>query len=154
MLGDNIKRIRKSKGLTQNQLSEKLEVAEVTIRKWENGEREPNLETIRKIANTLEVPLGELIEKEDSKIILEEMGQLSESISNRMQNMLSSLMSITGLTEEESNNAFAAGLLEKLLKVLDVQNPLSLNELEKLVTSDDFRSVMQYLLFKYKDSDN
>ena len=128
MLGDNIKRIRKSKGLTQNQLSEKLEVAEVTIRKWENGEREPNLETIRKIANTLEVPLGELIEKEDSKIILEEMGQLSESISNRMQNMLSSLMSITGLTEEESNNAFAAGLLEKLLKVLDVQNPLSLNE--------------------------
>lgn len=161
MLGDNIKRIRKSKGLTQSQLSEKLKVAEVTIRKWEKGEREPNLETIRKIANALDVPLVELIGKENSKIILEEMGQLSESIGNRMQNMLSvisslrsNVLDITGLTEEESNNAFATGLLKKLLEVLDIENPLSFDELEKLTTSDDFKSVIQYLLFKYKDSDN
>lgn len=37
MLGENIKSIRKSKGLTQNDLAIQLNVVRQTISKWENG---------------------------------------------------------------------------------------------------------------------
>ena len=37
MLSDNIKRIRKSKGLSQEELAIKLNVIRQTVSKWENG---------------------------------------------------------------------------------------------------------------------
>ena len=37
MLSDNIKRIRKSKGLSQEELAIKLNVVRQTVSKWENG---------------------------------------------------------------------------------------------------------------------
>ena len=37
MLSDNIKRIRKSKGLLQEELAIKLNVVRQTVSKWENG---------------------------------------------------------------------------------------------------------------------
>ena len=37
MLSDNIKRIRKSKGLSQEELAIKLNVVRQTVPKWENG---------------------------------------------------------------------------------------------------------------------
>ena len=37
MLNENIKRIRKSKGLSQEELAIKLNVVRQTISKWENG---------------------------------------------------------------------------------------------------------------------
>lgn len=37
MLNENIKRIRKSKGLSQKELAIKLNVVRQTVSKWENG---------------------------------------------------------------------------------------------------------------------
>jgi transcriptional regulator with XRE-family HTH domain len=37
MLNENIKRIRKSKGLSQEELAIKLNVVRQTVSKWENG---------------------------------------------------------------------------------------------------------------------
>lgn len=37
MISDNIKRIRKSKGLSQEELAIKLNVVRQTVSKWENG---------------------------------------------------------------------------------------------------------------------
>ena len=37
MLSDNIKRIRKSKGLSQEELAIKLNIVRQTVSKWENG---------------------------------------------------------------------------------------------------------------------
>lgn len=72
-LGEKIEQGRKSKGLTQSQLSEKLKVAEVTIRKWEKGEREPNLETLKRIVDILEIDISDLfsgeIQKQQGKFI-------------------------------------------------------------------------------------
>ena len=38
MLSENIKRIRKSKGLSQEELAIKLNVVRQTVSKWENGD--------------------------------------------------------------------------------------------------------------------
>lgn len=59
-LGKRIKEFRKIRGLTQKQLAEKLGVTTITIQNYENNRREPNIETIGKIANVLNTTVSEL----------------------------------------------------------------------------------------------
>lgn len=61
-IGENIKRIRKEKGLTQKTLGELCGINEANIRKYENNKQNPKLETARKIATALDVDVWELIE--------------------------------------------------------------------------------------------
>ncbi|NBK00664.1 XRE family transcriptional regulator [bacterium 1xD8-48] len=51
--GENIKRIRKEKGLTQKQLGELCGMNEVQIRRYELGGANPKFETVAKIAKAL-----------------------------------------------------------------------------------------------------
>lgn len=61
-LGENIKRIRKMRGITQSDLAKKLEVTARTIQNYESGNREPNLETLMKICDTLDCAPMEIID--------------------------------------------------------------------------------------------
>lgn len=54
-VSENIKRIRKERGLTQKRLGELCGIAEPNIRKYENGKQNPKLETVEKIASALGV---------------------------------------------------------------------------------------------------
>ncbi|MBM7834983.1 helix-turn-helix domain-containing protein [Clostridium sardiniense] len=60
-IGENIKKIRKEKGLTQKDLATSLDVSTITIQNYENNRREPRLETLNKIASILECDLYELM---------------------------------------------------------------------------------------------
>lgn len=59
-VAENIKRIRKEKGLTQKQLGEKCGMSESALRQYELGLRNPKVETIQKLATALGVSLSEL----------------------------------------------------------------------------------------------
>jgi transcriptional regulator with XRE-family HTH domain len=54
-VGENIKRIRKEKGLTQKKLGELCGMNEVQIRRYEIGKANPKIKTIERIASALEV---------------------------------------------------------------------------------------------------
>ena len=54
-IGEQIKKARKAKGLTQKQLAEKLNIATNSLSRYEIGERTPDNETIVRIAKVLEV---------------------------------------------------------------------------------------------------
>ena len=54
MLNENIKAIRKSKGLSQEELAIKLNVVRQTVSKWENGLSVPDSEMLISISETLE----------------------------------------------------------------------------------------------------
>lgn len=60
-VNENIKRIRKERGLTQKRLGEICGIAEPNIRKYENGKQNPKLETVEKIASALGVSAFELM---------------------------------------------------------------------------------------------
>ncbi|MCD7743734.1 MAG: helix-turn-helix domain-containing protein [Lachnospiraceae bacterium] len=53
--GEKIKDARKSKKLTQKQLSEKIGVAHNSISDWENGKNKPDSNTIELLCNVLEI---------------------------------------------------------------------------------------------------
>ena len=54
MLSDNIKRIRKSKGLSQEELAIKLNVVRQTVSKWENGLSVPDQDMLITLADELD----------------------------------------------------------------------------------------------------
>ena len=62
-VGENIKRIRKEKGLTQKKLGELCGIAESNIRKYENGKQNPKIETVDKIASALGVRIIDIMER-------------------------------------------------------------------------------------------
>ena len=66
-LGDNIKRLREERHLTQQQLADKLYVSRQTVCRWENGSRCPDLIMAKKLAVELDISLDELISDEDLK---------------------------------------------------------------------------------------
>lgn len=74
-VGENIKRIRKEKGLTQKKLGELCGINEVQIRRYELGGKNsnPKIETLRKIADALEVKLFQLTDGDYSSFSAEEM---------------------------------------------------------------------------------
>jgi transcriptional regulator with XRE-family HTH domain len=62
MLADNIKRIRKKKGLTQEKLSRLADISNNTLVKIEMGmAKEPTITTVTKIADALGVSIDELV---------------------------------------------------------------------------------------------
>lgn len=67
-IGDHIKKARKSKGLTQEELAKLLGVTFAMIGQYERGERNPKKETIQRIADALNVNVGELIYGADIKL--------------------------------------------------------------------------------------
>ena len=60
-LGDNIKRIREAKGMTQGDLCRKLEIDRAYMSNVESGKKNPTLATIERIAGALGVSIEELM---------------------------------------------------------------------------------------------
>lgn len=56
-LGSKLKHLRKGRGLTQLQLSERVSISRCTVSNYENGRRHPNLSELRKLADYFGVGL-------------------------------------------------------------------------------------------------
>ena len=61
MLSENLKAIRKSKGLSQEELAIKLNVVRQTISKWEQGASVPDSDMLIAVAEILETPVSTLL---------------------------------------------------------------------------------------------
>ena len=60
VIGENIKKLRKAKGMTQEELAEAVSVSYQAVSKWENG-GSPDLEMLPLLANTFNVTIDELM---------------------------------------------------------------------------------------------
>ena len=61
MLNENLKTIRRSKGLSQEELAIKLNVVRQTISKWEQGRSVPDAELLLALSEVLETPVSTLL---------------------------------------------------------------------------------------------
>ena len=60
--GENVKKLREQRKMNQSQLAVKAKLDLTTVNEIENGNRDPMLKTIWKIANALEVKLTQLFD--------------------------------------------------------------------------------------------
>jgi putative transcriptional regulator len=73
MLNENIKAVRRSKGLSQEELAIKLNVVRQTVSKWERGLSVPDSEMLISISEVLETPVSVFL---DEKIEVGEPNEL------------------------------------------------------------------------------
>ena len=90
MLNENIKAIRKSKGLSQEELAVKLNVVRQTLSKWERGLSVPDSDMLICISEVLETPvstlLGETViesKADDLKVISEKLEIINLQLAKR-----------------------------------------------------------------------
>lgn len=65
IVGERIKIVRKQKKMTQKALADKLGISPVGIAQWETGKRNPKADTVKKLADALEVPMEYLLGESD-----------------------------------------------------------------------------------------
>lgn len=89
---DVLLKLRKEKGLSQEQLAEKLFISRQAVSRWESGETIPNTETLKLLSNCFDVSINTLLGsprklicqccgmplEEDSTISREEDGSFNE----------------------------------------------------------------------------
>ena len=80
MLKENIKSIRKSKGLSQEELAIKLNVVRQTISKWEQGLSVPDAEMLISISEALETPVSTLLGENISESKVDNLKAISEKL--------------------------------------------------------------------------
>ena len=80
MLNENIKRIRKSKGLSQEELAIKLNVVRQTVSKWENGLSIPDSSMLIILANELDTTVSELLGEPVAEPTTDDLKILSEKL--------------------------------------------------------------------------
>ena len=64
-IGNKIKQYREANKMTQKDIAEILEVEAGTISKYESGMIEPNLESVRRLAETFHITIDELVKEEE-----------------------------------------------------------------------------------------
>ena len=111
-LGRNIKKYRKYRNLTQEQLAETVSISAVFMSQIENANGKPSLETVVNIANALNVSIDVLV---GSKIANNEIAQyIAAPLTNEQLNVLSLAFNRRSADE-------IAALLKAFTYLLDIQ---------------------------------
>lgn len=80
MLNENIKAIRKSKGLSQEELAVRLNVVRQTISKWEQGLSVPDADMLLSISEALETPVSTLLGETVAESKVDDLKAISEKL--------------------------------------------------------------------------
>lgn len=86
---EKLQELRKSRGLTQEELAEMLYVSRTAISKWESGRGYPNMDSLKAISKCFSVSLDDLLSRETILTIAEEDGKQKE---DRMQSLVFGLL--------------------------------------------------------------
>ncbi|MDD7049922.1 MAG: helix-turn-helix transcriptional regulator [Lachnospiraceae bacterium] len=91
MFNENLKRLRKEKGFSQEELAAKLNIVRQTISKWEKGLSVPDAQLLIRLSEILEIPVATLLggtnESEESvsdkNAIAEQLSRINSQLSER-----------------------------------------------------------------------
>lgn len=97
MYGEKIRQFRKQKGLNQQELGEMLGVSAVSVSKWERAQTQPDIETLRMMADLFNTTIDELCDHEPALVSPQE---------NKLTMMARAFRQ---LTDEEQDKYLAVG---------------------------------------------
>ena len=113
---EKLQKLRKQKGLTQEELAQSLYVSRTAVSKWEAGRGYPNIESLRAIAKFFSVSLDDLLSADEMLTLAEEDGKQKQ---NSMRDLVFGLLDVCMITllflplfaERSGEAAFAVSLV-------------------------------------------
>lgn len=89
MINENIRKFRKAKGISQEEMAVKLNVVRQTVSKWENGRSVPDADVLMHMAELLGVSVSQLLGVEEgdktNTVLSEELAKLNEQLAANNQ---------------------------------------------------------------------
>lgn len=82
--GEQLRRAREAKGMTQQSLAEQLYVTRQAVSRWECGDRYPDLLTTKKISLILDISLDDLMSVNEMKKVVERNPVIEKPIVNNI----------------------------------------------------------------------
>ena len=67
---ENLKNLRKAKGMSQQELASQINVSQETLSGYERGSREPDYATLQKLANFFNVTVDYLLNAKENDLII------------------------------------------------------------------------------------
>ena len=92
-LGEKILELRKKKGLSQEELGDKIKVTRQTISNWELNETSPNPEQLKKLSRELHVSIDELLDNDIKDIVVEKVSN-TEKLSKTSLDLLKIIVGV------------------------------------------------------------
>ena len=88
MFSENLKALRKQKGMTQEELASRLHVVRQTVSKWEQGRSVPDADLLVRLAEVLETTVAVLLgspveEPEDKDALAQALERINETMAER-----------------------------------------------------------------------
>ena len=85
MFSENLKTLRKAKGLSQEELAIRLNVVRQTVSKWEKGLSVPDADLLVRLADIFEVPVSELLgakieNEQEANAIADQLSRINEQL--------------------------------------------------------------------------
>lgn len=86
MIGDNIRSIRMTRGITQEEMARQLNVVRQTVSKWEKGLSVPGADVLPQMAELLQVPVSQLLgngaQEEDVRELTQQVNLLKQELAS------------------------------------------------------------------------
>lgn len=114
MLGSKIKKLRKENGLTLKQLGELLNLGESTMSMYESGNRNPDYDTLTKLAKIFNCTTDYLLGRTDIKNSYEQK-DIVKSKENHQNEIFNEIDSLSDESKKE---------LEKYIQLLKIKDEL------------------------------
>lgn len=137
-LGDHLFQARKKRGLSQEEVAEKLGISRQTVSKWETDETLPDICQSKKLAVLYGLSLDELVEFDmDIREIQEVIERTSEEVVDKIDwtKAWSRKYPVLARYREEVDTASYAEKLDKLLR--DLEKEYGYNELDSMLVLKD-----------------
>ena len=77
LVSNSIKKLREERGMTQDELAEKLNVTRQAVSNWETGKTQPDIETLTRLAEIFDVSVERIIYGSERK---ERIVQVSRNV--------------------------------------------------------------------------
>ena len=116
MLQENLKRFRKEKGFSQEQLAVRLHIVRQTVSKWEQGLSVPDAEMLVRVSEVLEVPVADLLGKTAGE---EPRDSTPDSIASELQK-LNELLASQAAAQAERRKKLLAVLVAAAAALLAI----------------------------------
>lgn len=140
IISERIKELRHEKKLTQKQLAEKIGISEISIRKYESGDRIPKFEVVEKLASVFNVQFDYIVGRSDNKtfddyVICNDFQYLLKAIEDSPNSDISKLvrniidtMYLTIIHDVKDNNLDRLSLIYELYRnIWEIKNGFKSN---------------------------
>lgn len=152
MLGEKIKLYRESKNMTQSEVAEILGVKAATISKYEAGNLEPNIESLKKLAELFEISVDELLNDEERRFDISKINILEVLRQQKEMKLKGNLYHNTQITfAYNTNHIEGSKLTEDQTRYIYETNTLlaeknSITDLDDVLETANHFKLVDYML--------